>query len=401
MDETSEQEAVPWYRDYSSSNPFRLYRKFCIPDKDPRNPHSDRFRTLAAFPWTRESHKSLWNDRKLEINTENWNRMVDEYSDAILVGSDRRIYVLWLHSARRPLSIELPPQPKSNDRIVPTDKTHVSWALSPDVLYQPFIIFSNRYLLYIYSFQTKTVDTLLRGHGGHITSIALHPSLPHLFATTSRDFSVRIYDLTQKPRERAENPIWPPRDTPSLAGPAHGLDLNDKEGIGIGRCVLVLMGGRSGGHMGDVFAASFHRHYPIIATCGMDRTVKIWHIPTITPGGNMMREDKPLFSASCIHTARVLSIDWLSDDLLLSHSAPPFLATSNDSIEDEGHDQDEEKPTEYTVGAGQMVLWRWLGLDRFFPPGWNEYETRQEVLRGCASDYEESGKQRILAENSM
>ncbi|EEB97143.1 hypothetical protein MPER_03594, partial [Moniliophthora perniciosa FA553] len=116
----------------------------------------------------------------------------------------------------------------------------------------PFVIFSDRYLLYTYSFQTKTVNTILRGHGGHITSIALHPSLPHLFATTSRDFSVRVYDLTQKPREHADNPIWPPRTTPSLAGPAHGLDINGKEGTGMGR------------------------HYPIIATCGMDRSVKIW-----------------------------------------------------------------------------------------------------------------------------
>lgn len=31
---------------------------------------------------------------------------------------------------------------------------------------------------------------------------------------------------------------------------------------------------------------------------------------------------------------------------------------------------------------GTLVVWRWLGLDRFFPPG---LEYTQKILRGCAS----------------
>lgn len=31
--------------------------------------------------------------------------------------------------------------------------------------------------------------------------------------------------------------------------------------------------------------------------------------------------------------------------------------------------------------AGTLVLWRWLGFDRFFPPN----VPYQRVLRGCAS----------------
>jgi hypothetical protein len=41
----------------------------------------------------------------------------------------------------------------------------------------------------------------------------------------------------------------------------------------------------------------------------LDRTVKIWFVP---PASKLLltREDKPLFSSSKIHKARVLSVSW-------------------------------------------------------------------------------------------
>jgi len=48
---------------------------------------------------------------------------------------------------------------------------------------------------------------------------------------------------------------WPPGTGPSLAGAAHGLHMTEPEGTGFGRCVAVLAGGRSGGHMAAVLGA--------------------------------------------------------------------------------------------------------------------------------------------------
>ena len=40
-----------------------------------------------------------------------------------------------------------------------------------------------------------------------------------------------------------------------MAGPAHGLNMFESEGEGLGRCMYVLMGGRSGGHQAAVLAS--------------------------------------------------------------------------------------------------------------------------------------------------
>jgi polycomb protein EED len=128
----------------------------------------------------------------------------------------------------------------------------------------------------------------------------------------------------------------------------------------------------------------------------LDRFVKIWYLfPTSKE--MLTREDKPLFSSSRIHKARVLSVAWceascfqrtthilitfhnigatrLDHDILLTNSAPALLREKPD-IED---------AKETYLEAGTLTIWRWLGIDRFFPPGHDE-EHRQEVLRGCAS----------------
>jgi hypothetical protein len=142
---------------------------------------------------------------------------------------------------------------------------------------------------------------------------------------------------------------------------------------------------------------------PLIATCGvsysniigstsylhlreLDRTVKIWYLPLLDSAEKLSREDKPLFSSSRIHKARVLSVTWseltafpcyisliqaprLSHDILLTHGAPAHMRRNPEVSED------------MYLEEGTMVLWRWLGMDRFFPPG----QPSQAVLRGCAS----------------
>lgn len=88
-----------------------------------------------------------------------------------------------------------------------------------------------------------------------ITSIAVHHTHPYMFLTTSRDQTVRLYDLRFRPRQLPNNMYWPLSKHASLAGAGFGLHMNDSEGEGYGRCLAVLVGGRSGGHQAAVLHA--------------------------------------------------------------------------------------------------------------------------------------------------
>jgi len=112
--------------------------------------------------------------------------------------------------------------------------------------------------------------------------------------------------------------------------------------------------------------------------------VKIWRLPQLD-GDTLAREDKPLFSSSQIHKARVLSVTWINQDVLLTHSAPAMMRQRDDI------------PDDIYFEAGTLVLWRWLGFDRFFPPN----IPYQKVLRGCASDYQESASFKLISIYSL
>ncbi|THH00949.1 hypothetical protein EW026_g1668 [Hermanssonia centrifuga] len=93
----------------------------------------------------------------------------------------------------------------------------------------------------------------------------------------------------------------------------------------------------------------------------MDRMVKIWRMPQIDhakvkiDSEHLAREDKPLFSTDLIHNARVLSIAWLTDDTLVSYSAPALMG--NPATED------------FWKEPGTVAIWTWLGFDRYLPRG--------------------------------
>ncbi len=61
--------------------------------------------------------------------------------------------------------------------------------------------------------------------------------------------------MTLPPLQGGENHVTIPENYPSAAGLAFGLVSNEKEGAGMGRCVIVLTGGRSGGHKAAVLGA--------------------------------------------------------------------------------------------------------------------------------------------------
>ncbi|KAJ4486058.1 hypothetical protein J3R30DRAFT_3697474 [Lentinula aciculospora] len=396
--------ARPWYENLQQSHPFAFHKKIDL--------HT-RIRCIEPFPklWSSDSaFTTLWGNTKLfdpelaqrlhsqTLDLARWKEMIDHFRDALVVAAEQTIYIIWPSDSARPIQIQL--HKLSQTKVVPTDKVNVAWALSPDKPYEPLVIFSYSRLVYIFNVETRVIDGCLRGHGGEITSIAVHARATHIFCTTSRDFTSRLYDLTRKPQSKPNNPHWPPSQKPSLAGPAHGLDMSFEEGKGIGRCVLVLMGGRSGGHQAEVLDAAFHDSYPVISTCGMDRTIKIWPITYFSNRSEqvLLREDKPLFSSSMIHTARVLSVNWLSRDILITHSAPArtFVPTNSPTSADTSTQSSNSRQFGQDE-PGSLSLWKWLSLDRFFPPGWDKAASRQLVLRGFGSDYQESASFRILS----
>lgn len=73
------------------------------------------------------------------------------------------------------------------------------------------------------------------------------------------------------------------------------------------------------------------------------------------------------------HARHSLTHGRLHHDLLVTHGAPAIMR------------QQPENPTSQTyLESGQLVIWRWLSIDRFFPPN-QEENALQALLRGCAS----------------
>ncbi|KXN83867.1 Coatomer subunit alpha [Leucoagaricus sp. SymC.cos] len=374
-DLVEEQEPVPWYRNPDNKQPFELFQKKVIPGLQP-----DALQTFTFFPWNYDSLNTIWDGSlATEENVIKWKDLIDKFRDTIVICADTDIYLMWLKRRKHPLRVKLPKE--IDTKLIHSDKTYAAWVLSPNAIDEPCVVISRGSLMWIYNPVHRGISSYLKGHGGAITSLAVHPLVPNLFCSTSRDHTIRIYDLTLKPhrgfKDRDVNPHWPPGTLPSRAGAAHGLHMNEPEGEGIGRCIVVLQGGRSGGHNAAVLGASFHPSYPVIATCGVDRRINIWHIHPKN-SQQITREDKPLFSSSRIHRSRVLSVRWVSHDTLISHSPSATLRTDPLNY---------EKKDTYLV-PGEIVVWQWLGLNRFFPPRYDELRAQgkpQSVLRGCAS----------------
>ncbi|KAH8100653.1 WD40 repeat-like protein [Cristinia sonorae] len=381
------QRPMPWYRTPPDREhePFVLSKFFSASS----SPAAPPFHGTSVFPWDFGSLTSLWDGDQAN-NPDllpKWKSTVDQWQGAICAGSTGYLTV-FPHCASgkaKPFEIKLSKEPGIGE-LVDHSKYPVrciAWALSLKNPTEPLIVFAAHSLVFIIDAGRRKLVGRLRGHGGEITSIAVHPKHPYIFCTTSKDNSTRLYDLTSTARQQPNNPCWPPSTLPSYAGPAFGLMASESEGDGIGRCLAVFVGGRSGGHQAAVLGAAFHPTASLLATCGTDRCVKIWRIPPMSEE-TLSREDKPFFSSDLVHKARVLSISWLNQDTLISHSAPAVMRQFGtiDSFYEE---------------PGSVVIWRWLGFDRFFPPG----KPRQVVTRSCASDYRGSQSLKIIASYSL
>ncbi|KAI0375088.1 WD40 repeat-like protein [Pilatotrama ljubarskyi] len=350
---------VPWYRKSNDVQPYVLSTVL--------NSDNKHLKCTACFPWTADSFDTLWDGHAAQEPqlVSQWRNVSKKWVGAIAVGGTGQLFVFPKLASVKPFSVTL------SEPDVQID--NVAWVINSNRPLEPLIVFTITSVILILDVNSRSLVGKLRGHGGPITSLSVHPTQPNLFCTTSRDFTTRIYDLTLYPVQIPNNPHWLPRREPSLAGPAHGLHMCEPEGEGIGQCVAVMVGGRSGGHKGAVLCAAFHPSHPLIATGGIDRAVKIWRIPpaVFSPPAQprLAREDKPLFSTDLLHKARVESVSWLADDILVSHSAPALMRRDQENIEDTYYEE------------GTVAVWQWLSLNRFFPPG----KIPQKIMRGTAS----------------
>ncbi|KAG0708806.1 WD40-repeat-containing domain protein [Suillus ampliporus] len=390
----------PWFQDPACSKPFTLSKTV---DLD----FAEECYCAALFPWSEQSLETLWNGEKNhEELRDPWKRMISDWSGALAIGALGSLLVIPLNASRsrKGLSVSVPNQVQNTRG--GSDKTAVvalGWALPLEGPLEPHVVFSGGSILYILNVVKGEIIGHLRGHGGPITSIVVHPNYPYLFCTTSRDFTTRIYDLTKSPRQSPDNPCWPPSKTPSLCGAPHGLQASEPEGMGTGRCIAVLCGGPSGGHDAAVLSAAFHPTSPLIATCGLDRAVKIWCYPMLYLD-KLAREDKPLFSSTRIHKAHIMSVSWcvssceqriafsnrrpwqgrLNTDTLVTHSAPALMRRHG-------------RKDDLYYEDGTVTIFRWIGFDRFFPPD----HIIGKMLRGCSSDYQESSSFTLISMSSL
>ncbi|KAJ7071086.1 hypothetical protein C8F01DRAFT_1109068, partial [Mycena amicta] len=367
---------------------YRLSQHIALPPSDSAPG------VLQIFPWTTQSVNVPF-DGKWRAEPA-WHRLLHRFHGAVLVGRDKRVHVIFPAQPSVPAISFVAP----NDGLEIKERPQVAWALRSTHPFDVLVILAHNRCIFIWDVQKRKLVGYLRGHGGLITSIAVCRSSPNIFATTSTDMTTRVYDLDilhevpQKP-----NPVWIPWTGPSTAGAAHGLDTRATEGSGIGRCTVLLAGGIYGGHASDVLGAAFHPRLPLIATCGVDHYVKIWRC---APGRSRV-ENKPLFSA-LVSSSRILSIAWLSDDLLLVHTGTTFTPSA---IPTDDSDSDEQKEPEtdaskfaYTkTESGQLIALQWLGLRRFFPDGRSDIPI--ENTRSISTDSQQSNSYSMIASLSL
>ncbi|EPQ60579.1 hypothetical protein GLOTRDRAFT_52883, partial [Gloeophyllum trabeum ATCC 11539] len=230
----SERADMPWYRQPQNPIPFSINRKITSND-----PARSAFTSVASFPWSMSSLSNLCDGSLDSGNARSqWTQVVQDCSGASVVGAKGRIYIMPRPGERRtPLCVRVP---EGDNHLHSADIRCVAWAMCSLLVPEVVVLFAAASLLYVVDVRRHGIIGYLRGHGGPITSISVHPVHPYIICTTSRDFTTRIYDLTQTPAQYPNNPHWPPSKEPSMAGAAFGLQMSEPEGQGVGRCVAVL-----------------------------------------------------------------------------------------------------------------------------------------------------------------
>ncbi|KIO32196.1 hypothetical protein M407DRAFT_111588 [Tulasnella calospora MUT 4182] len=325
--------------------------------------------SVAYFPFNRATIEKLSVDTGAPEPLLNARaKLLDAWKGVMAVARGNEI--LLLQTSLRELLV-----PKGKKLLDPKESLKcVAWAIDPQT-FGPLLLFAgDQAIIYAWDPISNKMKGIMRGHGGPIYDIAVLPTNPFIFASASRDKSVRVHDLTLQASSTLLEAAWPitastkrpqserggrqgrgqlePKDMIGAIGGPFGSQVSSSlggEGLGSGKCFLILRGNSkgSGGHNASVLAIAFHPSEPFIATAGVDNCVKIWRVPEIralAAPRRLIVQDKPVFSSSCVHESYVTSIYWLSPDVLASKSCGPNAT---------------------------VVLWKWLELQRFSPKDLN------------------------------
>lgn len=132
----------------------------------------------------------------IEDNLTKWNSVLDTFRDAIAIGCDTKVYIVWLKRRKHPLVIKIPEvchaalcvfcgfklmaisMKVPEVKLIHPDTTNVAWALSPNAIEEPLLIFSRASLLWIYNPIRKGLASYLRGHGG-VSPLYFSPCFVH------------------------------------------------------------------------------------------------------------------------------------------------------------------------------------------------------------------------------
>ncbi|KAH7104786.1 WD40-repeat-containing domain protein [Auriculariales sp. MPI-PUGE-AT-0066] len=418
------------FADKTARNPFRLQsREERLEEQVPkRHPDARHTASVAFFPWTTENSTTLWNSyaEKEPTVKAHWARVLKDFQGVYAVAVRRTIRILNVsrlanETVAHTVELDSPDNAEDKDG-VPYDQHSairaIAWAMDANTIpFRPLLLIAASSVLHVYDVIRQCSVGCVKGHGGEITSVVVFPQYPHQACTTSRDYSTRFYNLSFGARYILPDLPRPPQGSDHFCGPPFGMPARaredssdspgelppDVEGVGNGKCMGVLWGPiagreelpggrlrrtRIGGHNGSVLSADFHPMWRnLIATCGVDNAVKIWRFPSQLPwpdekNPRWFRQQLPIFSSTGIHDARVVSIRWVNDDILLSESTTDLHKVSAQA----------SQPLERRT----FVLWQCLIIDREAteegqPPPEPVYEdiaesTSYRVISSCDVD---------------
>jgi len=152
---------VPWFKDRTTPPPFSLTTKIRS-----NVPNASPLRTIAFFPWSNDSLHTLWDGTLYSPDSLiHWKQMISDFSDAVAVGSARKVYIFFTQRSQNPICVSLPPD-EADVKALPADAVNVAWTLNPNSPFEPLLIFSCLNLLYIYNVNRKECVVISVGMAG-------------------------------------------------------------------------------------------------------------------------------------------------------------------------------------------------------------------------------------------
>ncbi|GAA5988390.1 hypothetical protein JCM11641_005460 [Rhodosporidiobolus odoratus] len=115
-------------------------------------------------------------------------------------------------------------------------------------------------------------ERTITGHGGDILHISFHPNRPHLLASCSIDYTIRLVNVSLPWGSNAAMVQRVREDAKKALPPGALLRRRRVEGE------LLAIANRDG-HRRGVLCFDFHPNLPLMASCGMDGHIKLWHLP--------------------------------------------------------------------------------------------------------------------------